>query len=579
MTLRQLSRLHPYVIVLLGVALAWTTQLSPWVRGAGRLVALPLGAIVAALVLGALVRSRWWRSRTVWAWLAFWIVWAASLPWTLRPAPMPAPDPVGLAHELEQVASGMKHPIDVPALSGRDEVTQLALAAVVTGAMLLLAGGTRRGVLAFRATWLVVVWTTAPVALREIITDEHIITTRWGVWSFAPHIPAGPFQNPNNYASVLACAVGVLLVWALDRPPKPLAGFLVASAGVAAGIAYSTGSRAAFLAIMMQTLVALAVLVRRSGVGSAAGLGAGSRATPTAGRLGAVRGGAVRDGAVAGGELRSGAVAGGEVRSGAVARGKVRSGAVAGGAVAAGAVAILIAVTVLVPSLRERNPLARLLIPSDSEVASSDSLRIALSRTGLRYWWEHPWLGTGAGTFETRLATELPRDVSNQAINVHNAFVEILSQYGIVVFTSFAVLLGVLAWRALRPARPTLLSDPRPTLPGDDPRSMLSDDDPRPALPGDEPRPALPGDDPRPALPADGPRVGSEIAIESANAPGRQRIYRLELAFLLFMMAVTALGVSSALALPMWFVMIAHATQLGRVLERPTQVGRVLERG
>ncbi len=516
------ERLTPYAIVLLGLALAWATQLSPWLRGGGRFVALPLGLAVAVLVLGSLVTSRWWRSRTVWAWLAFWIVWAATLPWTLRPAPMPAPDPVGAAHEAEQVRLGFKYPIEVPALSGREEVTQLALAALVTGAMLLLAGGSRRGVLAFRACWLAVVWTTAPVAVREIVADQHIITTRWGVWSFAANIPAGPFQNPNNYACVLACAVGVLLVWALDRPPRQLAVFLLVSAGVAALLAYSTGGRAAFVAIVLQALVALAVLVRRR-------------------RSDAAPGGSV----------------GGHRTSGWSGR---RIGAATGGAVA-----LLIVATVLVPALRERNPLMRLLTPSDAEAASYDSLRVALSRTGLRYWWEHPWLGTGAGTFETRLATELPRDVSNQAINVHNAFVEILSQYGIVVFAPFAVLLGVLAWRAVRrpdDAEPTRLAVLTASTPGAS--SSPSGAGLTASTPGGS-RDAPSGAGLTASTPHRGDATSGAVARQAVQ--GRPTIYRLELAFLLLLIAVTALDVSSALALPMWFVMIAHATQVGRVLE------------
>lgn len=484
--LARAGRLWTAALILLGLLLAWATQVSSRLQGPWRVGALALGLCVGIVVLSAVASTQWWRSRTVWAWLAFWMVWAATLPWTLRPAAMPTPDPIGAAREAQQVAAGLKYPIQVPPLSGGDEVTQLALAAAVTGAMLLLAGGTRRGVLAFRALWLAVLWSTAPVAIREVLTDQHIITTTYDVWFFTPHTPSGPFQNPNNYACVLACAVGVLLVWALDTSSRWWTGVLVASVSLAATLAFATGGRATLVAIVLQVLAALVVALRRQGLGGRPTMGAG-RST---GRRAVVAG----------------------------------AGVLVGGA---------LVVLTLVPTLTSRNPLLRLFATGDGEAAAYDSLRFALTRTGLRYWWEHPWLGTGAGTFETRLATELPNDVSNQTINLHNAFVEILSQYGIVVFAPFALLLLVLVWRVVdkRPLRHRPLRPTRPRAP-ESTRSGVLVAEPR----------------------------GSAQGVRRAN-------YRLELASLLMMTAVTGVVVSSALALPMWFVMIAHATHLGWALE------------
>ncbi|MEP7159918.1 MAG: O-antigen ligase family protein [Dermatophilaceae bacterium] len=486
--LARIGRLSPAALILLGLLLAWATQVSPRLQGAWRFGAGALGLCVGVVVLSAAASTQWWRSRTVWAWLAFWMVWVATLPWTLRPASMPTPDPIGAAREAQQVAAGLKYPIQVPPLSGGDEVTQLALAAAVTGAMLLLAGGTRRGVLAFRALWLAVLWSTAPVAIREVVADRHIITTKYDVWFFAPHTPAGPFQNPNNYACVLACAVGVLLVWVLDTSSRWWAGVLLASVALAAALEFTTGGRAALVAIVLQVLAALAVALRRRGLSGHASMGAG--------------------------------------------RSTWRRAVVVGAGVLVGSALVVLAL--VVPALTSRNPLTRLFATGDGDAAAYDSLRFDLTRTGLRYWWEHPWLGTGAGTFETRLATELPHDVSNQTINLHNAFVEILSQYGVVVFAPFALLLLVLAWRVVD-KRPLRHRPPRST------RSRAPES----------------------------PRSGVLVAESRGSAQGVRRAnYRLELASLLMMIAVTGVVVSSALALPMWFVMIAHATHLGWALER-----------
>lgn len=485
--LARAGRLWPAALILLGLLLAWTTQVSSRLQGPWRVGALGLGLFVSVVVLSAIASTRWWRSRTGWAWLAFWTVWAATLPWTLRPAAMPTPDLIGAAREAQQVAAGLKHPIRVPPLSGGDEVTQLALAAAVTGAMLLLAGGSRRGVLAFRALWLAVLWSTAPIAIREVLTDQHIITTTYDVWFFTPHTPSGPFQNPNNYACVLACAVGVLLVWALDTSTRWWTGVLLASVSLAAALAFATGGRAALVAIVLQVLVALVVARRQRGWGGRPSMGAG--------------------------------------------RSTQRRAVVAGAGVLVGSA--LVVLTLVVPTLTSRNPLLRLFATGDGEAAAYDSLRFALTRTGLRYWWEHPWLGTGAGTFETRLATELPHDVSNPTINLHNAFVEILSQYGIVVFAPFALLLLVLVWRVVDrpPLRPRRLRQTR-------------------------------------SFASASTRSGTLVAPESGPSQGVRRAnYRLELALLLMMIAVTGVVVSSALALPMWFVMIAHATHLGWALE------------
>lgn len=438
-----------WALVCVGLLLAWTTQVTPRLQGGGRIGAVVVALPVAALTLMAVLRAAWWRAWAVRAWVAFWGIWALTLPLTMRVAAMPTPDPIGTAARDKLVADGVYYPIAIPSLTGKEEITQLALAAILSTVLLILSRGSRRGLAALRAMWLVIVLTTAPVGIRDVLTDQHIVTNRFD--TFIAHAPYGPFQNPNNFACVLAAAVGVLALWCLDSPPRWLLPVLAAAVAVAVALIWVSGSRAAFAATLVQLAVAVGLLIRRRQVAR----GAGGAAVPRR-RL----------------------------------------------ALGAGLfVAAALAASFLVPALRARNPLLRAAEPAGT--ATYDDLRLALTRTGLRYLGQHPIFGTGAGTFETRIATEVPAGVSNVETNMHNAFVELASQYGLIVFLPFLALLALLTWYAVRPA-------------------------------------SHPGD------------VGAPIMVA-----------RAQLACLLLMVVVTGIDVSSALSLPMWFVMMAHATALG----------------
>lgn len=433
----------PWAIPVVGVLLAWYGQISLRVTGAGRLAVGAVVVVVGVVAAAQLVGLRWWRSRPVLAWLAFWLALAASAALTWRSLP------VGEDRLLGEVRA---------LVTAREEVTLLAASAAAGTALLLLARGTRAGARGFRALWLAVLATTAPVAVWEIITDRHIVVTRWIDWYFTAHTPAATFANPNNYACVLVAVVGTLLAWSLDRVPRWAAVGLVALAAGTAGLIWATLSRGAFAAVAVQVLIWGIGLLARGDVAS-------------------------------------------RLRASRAAR------------LIAGAGALLVAAAVLasflVPALAARNPLLR--APKAGEEASDD-VRVNLVLAGLRYWRSAPWVGTGPGTYEYHLTKERPPGVPDPTTNAHNGFVEILSQYGLLAAVPFAALLALLTWYVVRRGHST-----RVDAPALDPAAIA---------------------------------------------------HRVELANLLVAFVVTALVVSSAPGLPLWFVMLAHATALAWAADR-----------
>jgi len=423
----------PWSIAVLGVLLAWYSQISLRVGGLGRVPLALVVVAIGAIALANVAHSRWWRIRPVQAWLAWWLAMAVAAALTWRSLP------VGEDRVLAEVRA---------VVTAREEMALLAAGAVAGTVLIGTARGSRRGVAGFRWLWLGVLLSTAPVALWEIATDQHIVVTRWLDWYFTPHTPAATFANPNNYGCVLVAVVGTLLAWSLDAVSRWLAALLLALAACAAWLTWATLSRGAFAAIAVQVLIAVIGLAARRG------WLARMRATP-----------------------------------------QNRRRSAAGGVV----LVLLAAATFVVPALAARNPLLR--APKAGEGASDDA-RIELVRAAVRYWQSSPLVGTGPGTYEYHLTMERPAGVPDPTTNAHNAFAEILSQYGLLGSVPLVVLLGLLLWYVVRPA--------------------------------------------------------PDIA------------RRVELACVLVAFVVTGLVVSSALALPLWFVMLAHAVAVGWSLQRDT---------
>ena len=113
-----------------------------------------------------------------------------------------------------------------------------------------------------------------------------------------------------------------------------------------------------------------------------------------------------------------------------------RSGPATGVVALAGVVAAF-----TVPALASRNPLYRLATSLTAEAtARSDHLRLDLIRAGLRYTTDSDGLGTGAASFEPLLAADPHPGVAVQTW-LHNSFVELLLQYGVLPTLVLAALI------------------------------------------------------------------------------------------------------------------------------------------
>ena len=64
----------PWSIAVLGVLLAWYSQISLRVGGLGRVPLALVVVAIGAIALANVAHSRWWRIRPVQAWLAWWPV-------------------------------------------------------------------------------------------------------------------------------------------------------------------------------------------------------------------------------------------------------------------------------------------------------------------------------------------------------------------------------------------------------------------------------------------------------------------------------------------------------------------------
>ncbi len=272
-------------------------------------------------------------------------------------------------------------------------VPGLVAHAVVSLALVALTAGRAGGLEAVRRLWLVVLLTTTPVGVWEAVTRRNIVPDPW----FGPTgAPATVFHNPNNFAAVLLLGIGMCLLWLPElrsrRAQAALAGLIL----VDGYLLLRTNSR-------MANVMALGV----------AALGV----TQWAHRLGHIS------------RLRAWCVR--HPREAAIA--------------ATGLVGWLIA-SFTVPDLFRFNVVYRILFPGDLQTSASDEYRLTLLRHGLEFWWGAPITGVGAGRFETLLRSEHPEV---RVLPVHNAFLELLLEFGIVPAALLAGLLGVLVWRAV----------------------------------------------------------------------------------------------------------------------------------
>lgn len=345
---------------------------------------------------------RRWLAWAPWTFVACWAVLLAWLPYAVRVAP-------------DARAAGI-------------EVTRLLLAMLLSLVALALVRGARAGLTGLRVGWLVALVISASIGLWEITTKEHLLflDPKRG-WVFGDgRLATGTFLNPNNFATALvAMIVGVWALRAgLARAPRP------------AGRARAGARRAALVFVDLLVLAGVVVVVftqSRSGLGALTVVAALEACRRWEGRRSWWLGHVAREGVVAG------ALAGPAPRT----RRRLAWGL---GTVVG---AVLVA-SVTVPALAARNPIVQVVtMAGNEETARSDNLRVQLIAAALRYLRESGWLGSGAGSFEPLLWAD-PTPGVIKLTNLHNAFVELLSQYGVVVGAVHAAallaLVAVVVW-------------------------------------------------------------------------------------------------------------------------------------
>lgn len=247
--------------------------------------------------------------------------------------------------------------------------------------------GVRGGPTGWRAGWLLGLALTGSIGVWELTTGNHLWVTPERPWPFRGTVAAATYINPNNFGIVLLSMLVATLAWRASVRHRGGRLLLAFAAVFASAMALASQSRAAALG--------LAVIL---------GLEA----------------------------LRWYHTLHVDVR-GLLSRHR----RVALSATVAGL--ILVAASFLVPGLAARNPVAAMLYAAaQPETGASDAFRIRLIRLALGYAADSGFLGTGAGSFEPIMWKDAHSGIDIEA-NLHNAFVELLMQYGAVV----AVMLGM----------------------------------------------------------------------------------------------------------------------------------------
>ncbi len=282
---------------------------------------------------------------------------------------------------------------------GRRELTGLAVCTCVSLTAVALSRGTRPGLVAFRWGWVLALLLTGGIGVWEILTGHHLWTPDWAPWRFNDYrVAASTFINPNNFGAALVSMLAGVIALLATAKNRWLRATLAVLAASAVTLILVTTSRAA--------LVGVAVIV---------GLEGWRRWRLSPNRR--------------------------------VARSRQSRRRVLAWTVAAAAVAVA---TFLIPPIASRNPIRAMVeIALTPGQARADSLRINLVQFALGYLRDSGWLGTGAASFEPLLWRD-PRWGDLPKTNAHNAFIELLSQYGVAVFAPYLALLVLLVAVMLR---------------------------------------------------------------------------------------------------------------------------------
>jgi len=252
---------------------------------------------------------------------------------------------------------------------------------------LLISSGDPRGVLrSLQTGWVIAFLLTGLLALREVLTGVHMSNYLPGydLTVVDPRLVASVFGNPNNYAAFLVTTFAFLVNGLMEAKSWFMRRFYVGLVITLCLLMVTTGSRIGLIALVVE----LAICARYAG--------------------------------------------------------KRYRGATIGGVV-------LVLLAILFVGAGERDSLAmkmpeKLANATPSSVldellgggrTTSGGQRVNLYRDGLWMVGDSAGFGVGPGQFEVVMASgDVPYDAGG-TINPHNLYLEVASQYGIVVFLLF----------------------------------------------------------------------------------------------------------------------------------------------
>ena len=290
--------------------------------------------------------------------------------------------------------------------AGQLELTRLWGCLAFSMLVLTASQGSFAGVTGLRIGWFAGLVLSVAIAGWELVTGRHLFVDAAHPWVFGDGpMAVGTFINPNNFATALVAMIAGSLALAATLRSVWAARAVEVVALLGCLVVVITQSRSGLLAL----IVVLGLDVRRRVL-----------------------------------ERRSGGAAG---------RGEDLSKHRAARWVIAGAVALVMALTFVVPSLAQRNPLASMIAAQfGEETARSDSLRVQLMGASWRYLRESGLLGSGAGSFEPLLWND-PEAGTLKLTNLHNAFLELLTQYGVHIGALYAAILAGIVTALVRSRR------------------------------------------------------------------------------------------------------------------------------
>lgn len=281
-------------------------------------------------------------------------------------------------------------------VAGRLELDRLAPCFALALAVLGTTRGRRPGLSGMRLGWFAGLVLSVAIAAWELVTMDHLWITPDRPFSFGDaRIAVGTYINPNNFATALVAMIAGSLALAGDLASTAARRGVLVVVALGCLVVLTTRSRSGVLALA----IVLALEVRRRVIDHRESTGVGLR------------------------ERFVGLPQ------------TVRRGAWA----VAAAAAVLVVAVFAVPSLAARNPVMRMVaFQFGEETARSDSLRVQLLTVAWRYLRESGWLGTGAGSFEHLLWHD-PAPGTIKMTNLHNAFMELVSQYGVPIGVLYAL--------------------------------------------------------------------------------------------------------------------------------------------